>query len=138
MDTGQSEPPVAGGNHPTILVIDDDPLVLSTIGKVLTLMGYGVIVAQSVSQALDIARTTEEDVDLALLDLTIPGLPVERVVADLKKSRPQLRVLLTSGHPLGDTARRVLSAGADGFIQKPFALDKLAGKIDEVLRGQPG
>ncbi|UCG15884.1 MAG: response regulator [Phycisphaerales bacterium] len=138
MDTGQSEPPVAGGNHITILVIDDDPLVLSTIGKMLTLAGYGVIVAQSASQALNIARTTEENVDLALLDLTIPGLPAERVVAGLKESSPQMRVLLTSGYPLGDAAPQVLSAGADGFIQKPFALDKLAGKIDELLGGEPG
>jgi len=138
MDTGQCEPPVAGGNHATILVIDDDPLVLSTIGKMLTLAGYRVIVAESASQALDIARTTEGNVDLALLDLTIPDLPAKRLVAGLKESRPQMRVLLTSGYPLGDAAAQILSAGADGFIQKPFALEKLAGKIHEVLGAEPG
>ena len=75
------------------------------------------------------------DIHLALLDLGMPVMDGEEVFPLLKRTRPQMPIVLCSGYGLDATARRLLDAGAAAFIQKPFRLNEMLPVIEQVLRG---
>jgi DNA-binding NarL/FixJ family response regulator len=94
---------------------------------------FRVTAVATAREAIEHVRLNEAPPDLALLDLTIGDLPAPQAVAELRRLRPALRVLVTSGYTLTDASQDVAATGAEGFIQKPFRTDRLAEKINAVL-----
>jgi len=117
-----------------VLLIDDEPLVLSTLGRILRQSGYRVIAVPTGAEAVRLVKEKCFQPDVVLLDMTIGDLPADRIVAELKRSRPAIRVLLISGYPLDDGATEVIAMGAHGYLQKPFSHDALQQRIRELLR----
>lgn len=103
------------------------------IQKNLEKLGYRVLAAKTGAEAVDISRTSDEDLSLALLDLGLPDMRGETLYPLLMEARPELKVILTSGYPGEDTAQQMLDTGAQAFVQKPFSLKTLVAKLDEVL-----
>jgi CheY-like chemotaxis protein len=128
---------MSGANPASVLVIDDEPLVLTTIRNLLEDAGYRVIVADRGGAAIEILHSGQHNPDLALLDMTITDMDAGRVVAGLRAIKPDLRVLITSGYPFEDQSPEVLETGADGFLQKPFQPSVLQAKLQQLLGRSP-
>jgi DNA-binding NtrC family response regulator len=123
----------------TIMVVDDDPLVLGVVVRLLKFANFHVISAENGADAIELAKETEGKIDLLLSDINMPMMSGPDLGEILKKSRPDLHVMLMSGGANGSLL--VLNYGW-AFIQKPFVAAKLVEMIKKVLhspnRSQPG
>ncbi len=91
--------------------------------------------AKTGREAVEIAKTFDGDIDLALLDIKLPDIRGDKVYPLIMKARPNLKVIVCSGYSI-DTAWDILNAGAQDFIQKPFSVQTLSKKLEEVLEGK--
>ncbi len=128
----QERPSVPTGTE-TILVVDDQQMVLDIAQKILVRLGYQVLLARDGREAVEIARNYDGEIHLALLDLTMPRMGGSEAYPLLMRARPQLKVLVCSGYELDSASQALLDAGASAFVQKPFRLRTLASQIRESL-----
>jgi two-component system cell cycle sensor histidine kinase/response regulator CckA len=117
----------------TVLVIDDEEWVRTTIQSLIEKLGYRVMGAGSARAALELIRTYDGDIDLALLDIKLPDMEGGNLFPLIKQLRPDIKVIICSGYSLDIHVEQILKGGANGFLQKPFALKTIANKIREVL-----
>ncbi|MBN2123462.1 MAG: response regulator [Deltaproteobacteria bacterium] len=117
----------------TILIIEDDETVLEVTSTMLDRLGYRVLKAGSGWEALQTARAFQGDIDLVLLDIVLPDMDGKEIYPQLLEIRPDLKVIVSSGHTIEGEAREILDAGAQDFIQKPFTLSVLSEKVKQVL-----
>lgn len=87
-------------------------------------------------EALRIYRDRREEIDLVILDLIIPDMAGGETYDHLKRINPGVKVLLSSGYSINGRAREMLDRGCDGFIQKPFDLAELSGRVRSILDGK--
>ena len=80
------------------------------------------------------AKTFDGQIDLALLDIKLPDLEGGKVYPLIMEARPDLKVIVFSGYAIDGPARKILDAGAQDFIQKPFSMTTLSEKLKEVLK----
>jgi nitrogen-specific signal transduction histidine kinase len=123
---------VPGGNE-TILLIDDEEMILDVSRQLLLSLGYKVLTANSGGPALDIFRKKHARIDLVILDMIMPLMSGSSVFKGLKEIDPEVRVLLSSGYSINGQAMDILARGCRGFIQKPFTIKELALNIREIL-----
>jgi two-component system nitrogen regulation response regulator NtrX len=107
----------------TILIVDDEESIRRSVADILTDEGYQPVVAADGDQALQKLRT--EPPDLVLLDIAMPGQDGIEVLEELRKSWPELPVVMMSGHGTIETAVRATKLGAYDFLEKPLSYDKL-------------
>ena len=96
-------------------------------------MGYQVSLAQSGAEALAVYEKNHDSIDLVILDMIMPDMNGGEVHDRLKEIAPGAKILLSSGYSIDGQATEILERGCDGFIQKPFNMEKLPQKIREVL-----
>ena len=111
---------IATGNG-TILMIEDEDVVIEVTKTMLERLGYRVMVAKTGKDAIHIAETFDGQLDLALLDIKLPDMEGGKVYPLIMKARPNLKVIVFSGFAIEGPARKILDAGAQDFIQKPFS-----------------
>ena len=114
----------------TILLVEDEEAVRRVARRVLEMHGYKIIDAADGATALDLAA--ENDVDLVLSDVMMPGMPGPTLVEELRRRNPDLRVLFMSGHT-EEIIRDGLLDPSIPFLAKPFTPTKLAQKVREAL-----
>lgn len=123
----------------TILVVDDNELVLGVVVKILEAENFRVLSAISGPAALALANQTKESIDLLLSDVDMPEISGPDLGEALKTSRPDIHVMLMSGGASGNLL--VLNYGW-AYLQKPFVPAKLVQMVNDVLhtrnRSQPG
>jgi CheY-like chemotaxis protein len=117
----------------TILLIDDEQMILEVGKELLEEMGYQVIPALSGEKALKIYKEDPDNIDLVIMDMIMPGMGGGETFDRLKEIDPEIKVLLSSGYSINGQATEILQRGCDGFIQKPFNLNQLAGTIQKIL-----
>jgi DNA-binding NtrC family response regulator len=115
----------------TILVIDDEPNILTTVRRSLELEGYSVEVASG--GAAGLAKLAEQDIDLVLLDVMMPGETGLEVLPKLRVAKPDTVVVMMSGNATIETAVQATKAGAYDFIEKPLSGDKLLITVQNAL-----
>ncbi|MFH1953465.1 MAG: response regulator, partial [Pseudomonadota bacterium] len=120
----------------TVLVIEDEEPLVKLFREILEILGYRVLQARTGEEAVEIAKTFDGDIDLALLDIKLPDMEGGRVYPLIMEARPNLKVLVCSGYSIDGPAQEILDAGAQAFIQKPFSISALAEKLKEVLEGR--
>ncbi|MCJ7682969.1 MAG: response regulator [Desulfobacteraceae bacterium] len=120
----------------TVLMIEDEDVVIEVTQAMLERLGYRVMVAKTGKDAIHIAETFDGNIDLALLDIKLPDMEGGKVYPFIMKARPDLKVIVFSGYSIDGPARKILDAGAQDFIQKPFSIAILAEKLKEVLEGK--
>ena len=128
----RSEQPIQGGTE-TVLLVDDEAMILDVGRELLTQLGYHVLVAGSGREALDVYAHAGETIHLVILDMIMPNMSGRQTFDALKKRDPGVKVLLCSGYSLDDQARTILHRGCNGFIQKPFAAHELSRKVRSIL-----
>jgi PAS domain S-box-containing protein len=117
----------------TILVIDDESIILEVAEQMVERLGYEVMTATDGDSAIEILASNAERVDLIILDMIMPGKGGEETFKALKDIRPEVKILLSSGYSIEGKAKQIMAQGCDGFIQKPFDLTELSHKIDKIL-----
>lgn len=133
LDTGDIEQEIMEGTG-TILIVDDEAMVLDVGASLLEALGYNVLQAPGGKEAVDICRDHPGPIDLVVLDLIMPDMGGGEVFDRIKEMRPGLKVLLSSGYNVDGQASRILDRGCDGFIQKPFDINQLSAKIKDILQ----
>jgi len=106
-----------------ILVVDDEESIRRTLSAVLSDEGYPVILARDGTEAL--AKAAQEQPDLVLLDIAMPGRDGMEVLSHLKEEMPGLPVIMMSGHGTIETAVKATKLGAWDFFEKPLSIDKI-------------
>ena len=117
----------------TVLLVEDQPAVAATAQEMLEALGYRVHVAESGREALDLFEKHKQSVDLIILDMIMPGLSGSETYDSVKKIDPNVKVILSSGYSIEGQAAEILEKGCNAFIQKPFTINELSAKIQEVL-----
>jgi two-component system cell cycle sensor histidine kinase/response regulator CckA len=117
----------------TILLVDDDDLIVDVGQAMLKTLGYDVLTANSGSVAISLYRSHRERIALVILDMIMPDMGGGRAYDQLKTIDPAVKVLLASGYSINGQATDILARGCNGFIQKPFTLQALSEKVRTVL-----
>jgi PAS domain S-box-containing protein len=117
----------------TVLLVDDEELVLDASEQMLRRLGYEVLVAGSGQEALALYAKNHAKIDMVLLDMVMPGMGGGETYDRMRKIDPTVKVLLSSGYSIDGEATEILERGCDGFIQKPFDLSALSQEIREIL-----
>ena len=117
----------------TILVIDDEERVLGTIQSLIEKLGHNVIGANTAKEAIELTKSYDKTIDLALLDIKLPDMEGGDLYPIIKQARPQMKVIICSGYSLDLGVKEILKAGAQGFLQKPFSFKAITAKLKEVL-----
>jgi signal transduction histidine kinase/CheY-like chemotaxis protein len=135
IDEKRDEPEILTGSE-TVLLVDDEQLVIDVGGELLKRMGYRVLTAGHGNQAIEIYRQNKGAIAIVILDLIMPQVSGGEVYDRLKQIDPQVKVLLSSGYSVDGQASEILKRGCNGFIQKPFRPDALSKKIRAILSQQ--
>jgi CheY-like chemotaxis protein len=122
-------PPVTAPKAPAaqahVLVVDDEDDVRRVLGAMLRHLGHRVTLCDSGAAAVEEYREVWPDVDLVILDMTLPGMDGERTFGALRDVNPHVAVLIASGYSPNGQLQRLLDQGVTGFLQKPFRLEQL-------------
>ena len=117
----------------TVLLVDDEDMIIDIGEKILKMMGYEVITAISGREALRLYKENQAEIDLVVLDMIMPGMSGGETYDRLKGINPNVKVLLSSGYSMDGQASEILKRGCSGFIQKPFRMSHLSQIIREIL-----
>lgn len=117
----------------TILLIEDEKTVQDVERAMMRKLGYNVLTAEDGQEALDIVKTFDGRIELALLDLGLPGIGGRELYPLMMASRPDLKVIVCSGYPIDGLAQEIITAGAQDFIQKPFGFEALAAILKKNI-----
>lgn len=120
----------------TILLIDDEEMILDVGIELLEELGYTVKSAMSGAEAIDVFKGERGKIDLIIMDMIMPGMGGGETFDRLKEIDPDIKVLLSSGYSINGQATKILRRGCDGFIQKPFNMNQLAEKVQRILVGR--
>jgi CheY-like chemotaxis protein len=117
----------------TILVVEDEDLLRMAVAKALRKNGFSVLEAGDGSTAMQLIRAHKDDIDLVLLDVTVPGTSSREVFEEAQRLRADLKVVVTSAY--AEEVARASFAGLqfDHFLLKPFHLGNLVGLLERTL-----
>jgi PAS domain S-box-containing protein len=117
----------------TVLIVDDEQMIIDVSKSLLAKMGYNVLVAREGKEALEIYKAYQQEIDLIILDMIMPNMAGSKTFDQLKEINPNIKVLLSSGYSIDGLATEILERGCNGFIQKPFNIKSLSQKLREIL-----
>jgi PAS domain S-box-containing protein len=119
----------------TFLVVDDEKYVRIVAKTILEEVGFTVITAADGREGLETFRQHSDEVVGVLLDMTMPTMSGDEVFQEIRKAKPEVPIILSSGHDEEDAVRGLEHRGRAGFIQKPYQPHALVEKVREVLGG---
>lgn len=116
-----------------ILIVDDEEVMRNVASSILGECGYTPVTVESGFTAIDIIKDSQPEISLVLLDMAMPGINGKETFMELKKLRPGLKVVLTSGFKHDLRVLESIKSGVDGFIQKPYTIYNLSKTVHEIL-----
>jgi len=117
----------------TILLVDDEEMIIEVAAAMLEKLGYRVLVCRSGPEAIDKMQSEGHRIDLVLLDLIMPGMDGGKTFDRIREIRPGMPVMLSSGYAIEGQAADIIMRGCNGFIQKPFDISELSLKVRNIL-----
>jgi len=117
----------------TVLVVEDEPSVRTTLTRILQRQGYKVLPASHGGEAMRVASETLETIDLVISDLMMPEMSGRDFIKRFSAARPTTRVLFMSGYTNDEAMQRGLLDQGQTFIEKPFTVEQITRKVREVL-----
>jgi two-component system cell cycle sensor histidine kinase/response regulator CckA len=116
-----------------VLVVDDERHLRVSAARILEYFGFRTVEAANGREAVEIFRDRKDEVVVVLLDMTMPEMSGEESFCELRRLRPDVRVVLSSGYSEHEATRRFSTKGLVGFLQKPYTADELAEKMRAAL-----
>jgi two-component system, cell cycle sensor histidine kinase and response regulator CckA len=123
---------IVKGNE-TILLVDDEEVIIDVSKEVLKMLGYNVLIAHSGHEAITIYSGKKDEIDLVVQDMIMPGMSGVETFYALKNINPAVKVILSSGYVINQQVENIMEHGCRAFIQKPFRMEELSIKIRNVL-----
>ena len=117
----------------TILIVDDERMVLEVTQEMLQHLGYHVLTAHNGEQAIQTLQKQKDKIELVILDMVMPVMGGRSAFSLIKEIAPAVKVLLSTGYSLEGQAEDIMEKGCNGFIQKPFDLNDLDHKLQDML-----
>ncbi len=117
----------------TILLVDDESMIIEVGQAMLEKLGYRALTAGNGREALHLYEKQKAEIDLVILDMIMPGMGGGETYDRLKRIDGGVKVILSSGYSLAGEAQEIMDRGCDGFIQKPFTMEKLSLKVREAM-----
>lgn len=121
-----------GNDKINLLLVDDEEQFVKSISKSLEVRGFNVIAVNQGDKAIEAARN--HPIDIALLDLKMPGLSGEETLKILKKEHEWMEVVILTGHGAIDSAIECTKTGAYSYLQKPCELDQLLEALKNAYK----
>ena len=128
----ESEEPLPTGSE-SLLFIDDEEVLLEIGDQILKQLGYEVVANKSSLQALDLFRAEPDKFDLVITDMTMPHMTGDKLARELMKIRPDIPVILCTGHSRLVSEEKAKEIGIKAFVMKPLAMRNLAETVRKVL-----
>jgi two-component system, cell cycle sensor histidine kinase and response regulator CckA len=120
----------------TILIVDDEELIIAVIKSMLEGLGYHVLTACTGSEAIDTYRAHQDKIDLIILDMIMPGMGGGEIFDRMKTINTDVKVILSSGYSMNSQTQSIMDRGVKAFIQKPFRIHDFSIKIRAVLNNE--
>ncbi|HXG00114.1 MAG TPA: response regulator, partial [Bacteroidota bacterium] len=117
----------------TILVVEDEEMLLELVRDVLASEGYTVLTARDGLEAVDIYAQAHKDVDLVLADLGLPKIDGWELFQRMRDINPAVRVIFASGYSDNGLREKLVNAGAVDLVQKPYMSDEILNRVRELL-----
>jgi len=117
----------------TILLVDDEELIIDVGKAMLERLGYRVVVCTGGQEAVEVITNIGDEIDLVILDMIMPGMDGGAIFDCIRQIQPRMPVLLSSGYAINGDADKIMRRGCNGFIQKPYNISELSQKIRKVL-----
>jgi len=117
----------------TILLVDDEPMIIEIGKEMLEKLGYSVVVAQGGLDAVEKITGMGNEIDIVILDLIMPEMDGGKTFDRIREIQPEIPVMLSSGYAINGQATEIMQRGCNGFIQKPFTISEISQKIRKVL-----
>jgi len=117
----------------TILIVDDDAMILAFAKQALEKVGYNVLVAENGKIALEMREKHRDEIDLVLLDMTMPVMDGKETYQKLNELDPKLKVIVSSGYNEEETISHFTGNGTVRFIQKPYRVGALQALVSQAL-----
>ena len=130
--TTDTSNPIPEGTE-RILITDDERAVRDVTSRMLAGLGYETWQVANGQEALERIKKDENDFDLVLLDVVMPGPACKEVLEKIKELSPSCAVIIMTGHDFGTSRAELVQAGATCFLRKPFERQELAKTVREVL-----
>ena len=118
--------------YESILVVDDDEAVRKSLSSILSEEGYSVETVENGNQAIRISEKSR--FDIALIDIKLPDMDGTELLSRLKENQPRMIMIVITGFPTLENAMETVNEGADGYILKPFDVQKLLEMIRKHLK----
>ena len=126
-------PHAAAGGNETVLLVEDEDSVRGLVRDTLVGKGYRVVEAANGEAGLEMAAQYQDQIDLVITDVVMPGMGGREMVTRLSKTHPHIKVLYLSGYTEDTVVAEGDAEGGTAFLQKPFTLLHLSRKVREVL-----
>ena len=117
---------------PSLLIVDDEPSILQSLGGLLSDEGFEVTTAVNGYEALK--TIDEESPDLVLLDIWMPGIDGIETLKEIKKENSHIQVIIITGHGTIETAVKATKLGAFDLIEKPLSIEKVIVAINKAMK----
>lgn len=117
-----------------ILVVDDEYNIRVMLKEVLEMKQFQVSTASNGKEALEIFKKHVDDIELVILDMVMPIMDGYATFKEIKKIKPDQKVLIISGYAKRPSLDEILKAKSSAFMRKPFQIDEILFKVQEMLR----
>ncbi|MDA3835948.1 MAG: response regulator [Spirochaetales bacterium] len=121
------------GKSETILLVDDEESILLLGKEILLGPGYTIHIASDAEQAIDIYRQKNDEIDLVVLDLIMPGIGGLDCMKEILKINPQAKIIVVSGYVDSESMSNIVELGAKNFIRKPYRIGELLDVVRKTL-----
>jgi signal transduction histidine kinase/ActR/RegA family two-component response regulator len=119
----------------TVLLVDDEQMIRESAGAALESLGFKVMMAVDGLDAVEVFTRAKDSIDLVLMDLTMPHMDGREAFQHLRRIRPGIPVILSSGYNEQESIQEFPGAGLAGFLQKPYSLKALSAAIEAAWAG---
>lgn len=138
LSEGSADAPIDEPPRPTILLVEDNDELRTSTGVVLKALGYRIYLAESAETALQLFEERAAEIDVAVVDVIMPGMDGKQLVDEMKRRQPDLSVLFISSYTDDRLSERGIAELEVDFLPKPFSVKDLIAKVDAISARDDG
>ena len=132
------QPDLKHGHGETILIVEDESIVLDACRSVLEHLGYRTLTTESGREALAIYQAQKNDIAMVITDMVMPDMDGSALFMALKAETPGIKVVLMSGYPLNENGKELLEMGVVAWLEKPISFKQLSNVVSNALSVKQG
>lgn len=127
----------SAGGAVTLLIVDDEEMLVELLHRLVTRHGYAAVSAVSAKEALTVFEANRGKIDLVITDLMMPDMDGKQLAQELLRRDPATRILISTGYSDPTDITYLLEAGARGVVMKPYQADRLFEAINAAMSDEP-